>query len=518
MKLPAITDVLIIGAGPVGLTLAGLLARHGVSSVVVDKRTGGLRAPAAHVLRNEPRAVLALLGVDEAIEASIPPLPMHYVTWCTTLGGTELGRLDLRSGADGSEKRPWTNISQCRLEPILEAAICASPQVQLIRGAECLGVSQEGGAARARIRCDDGAEREIAADWIVAADGAGSRTRKALGIDMVGPGPLGQFFMVHFKADLSTWIDDRPGPIFWIMHPDAAGTLIVHDKTCSHVFMTPINGTQGEQDRIADRLAAALAIPIDVEIVSIDRWTPYCQVAERYREGRVFLAGDAAHRFPPSGGLGLNTGLMEAHNLAWKIALVQSGAAPPSLLDSYEAECRPAADVNAQESLQNAMRLGLVSGALGGQFTLKALEDRLSAMSADERTSLASAIEAQRSHFMADGQFPSLRGDNEGAPRRWPAPYEHFTLFAPDPDDWRSPVDAIAAQFGIAIVVQSSPAADPAPKPETPRTFLTRPDGLIFWRTSECGEPALQSMRMAFDALIGRRVAEGTDVLARIAP
>jgi 2,4-dichlorophenol 6-monooxygenase len=409
MTQPLRTQVLIIGGGPVGLTMAGLLAKQGVRSIVVERRNETMRAPAAHVLRNRARAVLGLLGIEDEIERNIPHLPMHYITWCATLGGSELGRLDISSPNPGV--RSWTNLSQNRLEPLLIDVALAHAEIDLRIGSLCESVAQGDDSVCAKIISVDGTEHVIDADWVVAADGAGSRTRKNLGIEMLGNGPLGRFFMVHFRADLSPWIDHRPGPIFWINHPEAPGTLIIHDLKQSHVFMTPMNGTDGEMDAIPARLASALNIGIDVDIISIDTWMPYCQVAERYRDGRIFLVGDAAHRFPPSGGLGLNTGLLEAHNLAAKLASVVNGKADAGLLSAYEAECRPAAQANADESLMNAMRLGLISGAIGGCFDIDALETRIATMNDDERAVLADAIEQQRSHFMSDGVYPGPPGD-----------------------------------------------------------------------------------------------------------
>jgi 2-polyprenyl-6-methoxyphenol hydroxylase-like FAD-dependent oxidoreductase len=503
VNLPAKTEVLIVGAGPVGLTLAGLLARQGVASIVVEKRTGELRAPAAHVLRNGPRAVLALLGIDADIEASVPDLPMHFITWCTTLGGSELGRIDLRKGREDRTDRPWTNLSQNRLEPILAGVVGSHARTTIVRGATCTDVSQTEASATAKIVADDGVEQSIEADWIVAADGAGSRIRKALGIELEGVGPLGKFFMVHFKADLSPWIDHRPGPIFWIMHPDASGTLIVHDKTNSHVFMTPMSGVDGEEAAIPARLAEALGIDLDVEILAIDRWTPYCQVASRYREGRVLLLGDAAHRFPPSGGLGLNTGLMEAHNLAWKLALVQSGRASTGLLDSYERECRPAANANAQDSLRNAMQLGLITEAMGGCFTLEAMHDRLKAMSADEQTILADAIEAQRSHFMSNGRCPEPGGDLDCVPAlRWPTDYGGFELHTHDTALWEDGVAKMPDLAGMTCAVRPLPRDCATRLADTPMTFLTRPDGVVIWRADD-GACDTEPLHAAIIAAVG---------------
>jgi 2,4-dichlorophenol 6-monooxygenase len=232
--LPSETGVLIVGAGPVGLTLAGLLGLCGVSCTVVERRADHIKAPAAHVLRHDPRRVLALLGIDDAIEAAEPALDMRYITWCTTLGGPELGRLDIRGARQASDQpleRPWTNLSQNRLEPILATTVSAMSGVDVHYATQCESITQHGPSVSAVLRSADGIEHTITADWIVAADGAGSRTRAAVGAELVGHGPLGQFFMVHFRADLSPWILDRPGPIFWLMNPEASGTLIVHDVT-----------------------------------------------------------------------------------------------------------------------------------------------------------------------------------------------------------------------------------------------------------------------------------------------
>jgi 2,4-dichlorophenol 6-monooxygenase len=222
-----------------------------------------------------------------------------------------------------------------------------------------------------------------------------------------GAGPLARFSMVHFEADLLPWIQHRSGSLFFVLNPESPGCLIVHDPERSHVFMLPRQGDAEADVRIPERLAAALGVPVTPRILSVDAWSPHVQVAARYREGRVFLVGDAAHRFPPTGGLGLNTGIQEAHHLAKRLAAVALGEGDEALLDGYEAACRPAARANADASFENLVRLGEIPRVIGECADLASLERRLASLTPEERRRLEQAIEAQRSHFLSDGHAPA---------------------------------------------------------------------------------------------------------------
>jgi 2-polyprenyl-6-methoxyphenol hydroxylase-like FAD-dependent oxidoreductase len=304
------------------------------------------------------------------------------------------------------------------LEPILLRHASRQAPARIVRGAECIGIDPRDRSVTARLRCEDGREQLIEGDWAVAADGAGSSVRRMLDVPMEGTGPLARFSMVHFEADLVPWVQHRSGPLFWILNPESPGCLIVHDPKRSHVLMMPRRDSDAEEETIPKRLAAALAVPLEPQILSVDAWSPHVQVAARYREGRVFLVGDAAHRFPPTGGLGLNTGVQEAHDLVTRLAAVANGNATAALLDGYEGACRPAARANADESFENLKRLGEIARVIGEWPDLASLERRLASLPSAERMQLAEAIEAQRSHFVSDGSAParSDRGD-DGATR-----------------------------------------------------------------------------------------------------
>ncbi len=401
--LPTSTRVLVVGGGPVGLTASALLSERGIPHLVVERRAEIQRAPAAHVLRPRTMEIFDRLGVGDAVREAAPLKRLEFIIWCTTFGGPEVGRID--AYADGHEGLEWTNCPQNLLEPILLAHAEGQEPARVVRGAECTGLTLDPGSVTATVRLADGTLETVEAAWLIACDGASSPTRRRLGIPMVGAGPEGRFFMVHLEADLRPWIEHRPCPLFWIMNPESPGALIVHDPERSQVFMTPRFGTEGEEAQVPRRLRQALGIDLEPTILAIDTWAPHVQVAERYREGRAFLAGDAAHRFPPSGGLGLNTGVLDVDFLVHELAAVEAGGDERGL-DRYEAACRPVAQSNATDSFENMKRLAAIRQVIGPQPDRAALEKRLASLSGPERKQLDEAIELQRSHFASHGRMP----------------------------------------------------------------------------------------------------------------
>jgi len=321
------------------------------------------------------------------------------VRWVSKLGGELIGSLPFERQGDDTlavTPTPLRNLSQHKLEPTLRDEL-ATRGVTVQYGTEWIAGTQDHASVRSTV-LDGGAESMVTSRWLLACDGAGSPVRRWLGIEPVGPHRIQTFLMVQLAADFRSVVGADRGVLHWICDPAAGGTFVAHDLDREWVYMYPWDpDTDPVENITAARCAAlvraALAEPdTPFEVVDFATWVMTAQVAERYRAGRVFLLGDAAHRFPPTGGLGLNTGVADVHNLAWKLAAVARGDAPDALLDTYELERRPIAEHNAAVSLQNALKLVDVPVAIG--------EDLAATLGDPEsRAAVQAAIADQALHF-----------------------------------------------------------------------------------------------------------------------
>lgn len=405
-------DVLIVGAGPTGAMLGLLLQRLGVAARIVERRTAPSQAPAAHAINARTFEICRQAGVDmEAIAAaSQSPADAGETHWVTRLGGEILGSLPYERQDDdvlSLTPTPLRNLSQHRFEPILLDALRASGAAEPCWGERWTSATQDADGVTSQVTDASGRTRQIRSKYLLGADGAGSPVRKWLGIAQEGPERLQCFVMIHFRADLRPLIGARPGVLFWVNDPACSGVFVAHDLANEWVFMhafDPDREPADSYDRArCERIVRAAMTRDDVplEILTISPWVMTCQVAERYRDGRVFLVGDAAHRFPPTGGLGLNTGVQDAHNIVWKLAAVVAGRAPDSLLDTYQAERQPVARYNAEQSLNNALRLLEIPQALGLGADPEASQRAFADVLVDpaRRRAVAAAIANQAEHF-----------------------------------------------------------------------------------------------------------------------
>lgn len=404
--------VLIIGAGPAGQLSALSLARQGIASEIIDRRSAISTAPKAHAVNARTLEICQSLGIDaQAIRAAgASANDAGWVRFMGKLTGPEFGSLPYERQDEGALENtpfPLTNIPQPKFEATLEKALVADPLISFSRNATCTDLSETSGGVRVTI--EDGKTGntvEKSYTYVIAADGAGSPTRHALGIAMDGPEVLENFITIHFEADLRSLTDARPGVLYFLFDPDTQGALIAYDRANTWVLMHGYDpATESAADyteaRCRDLVAKAIGqADVQIDICNIGSWAMSAQVAETYRKGRVFLVGDAAHRFPPTGGLGLNTGAGDAQNLTWKLAAVLKGQASSQLLDTYETERQPIARINSEQSLTNASKIFDLIILLHGLDPEKTAE-HYAAVSADPSkvAGLPDVVEAQRPHF-----------------------------------------------------------------------------------------------------------------------
>ena len=355
------SQVIVIGAGPTGLTLALLLARSGIASTLVEKHAQPQAHPAACILNTRTMEVFREIGVADLImRQGQNVFERAYISWVTSLAGRELGRCsampeDLPSLLALSPVHAM-QFPQNRLEPLLWQKVREYELIRFLPGRECVSVEQDGEAVHALLK---GPEVErVSGDYLVACDGSSSPLRRAMDVKWEGR-LLQDMIGVYFTADLTDLVAHRKGILYWIINPAAFGVLIAHWIPHEWVLFTPyFPPQQAPEDFTEKRCQALVAAAVgrqlaDLRIKLIRPWAVSAKLASAYRRGRIFLAGDAAHSLPPTGGLGLNTGVQDAHNLAWKLALAGRGLSGPKLLDSYERERRPIAQTNIRHSAQN---------------------------------------------------------------------------------------------------------------------------------------------------------------------
>jgi 2-polyprenyl-6-methoxyphenol hydroxylase-like FAD-dependent oxidoreductase/ketosteroid isomerase-like protein len=369
MTQPLHTPVLIAGGGPTGLVLAAELSRHGVPSVLAERNEHTTLFPKMDITNGASMELLRRLGVDNELRAvGVGAEHSFDVIFAAGLDGPVHGRwrqpsvneqrATIAATADGSVPgQPWQRCSQAIFEAMMMDRARRDPLVDVRQGWRLQACSQIGDVVAAELADNNGDTVTVHADYLVGCDGASSRVRSELGIEMDGMKDFTTFALVHFRSlDLTNL---HALGQFWHVYTSTGAVLIAQNEIDAWTLHLDLGAEVDDPDPIGDPrefVARALGRPIVIdEVLTSSVWRPNAMLADSYGRGRIVLAGDAAHTMIPTGGYGMNTGLGDAVNLGWKLAAAVQGWGGQQLLASYEIERRPIGDRNRTACVENAM-------------------------------------------------------------------------------------------------------------------------------------------------------------------
>jgi 2-polyprenyl-6-methoxyphenol hydroxylase-like FAD-dependent oxidoreductase len=540
--------VLIVGGSLVGLSAALFLRWHGIDVLTVERHAGtAINARAGHFhLRTVE--ILRSVGLEDTVrcksEEQYPP--NGGINNVESLAGREIANYfpNLNAGVDEFSPTVRLFINQDALEPILRAR-AEELGARLRYQAECTSLEQDADGVTARVRdLGTGAESSVRAKYVIAADGNRSPARERLGIGMHGHGLLSHSITIYFRAeaDLGPLLQDRNQGVHYVTNPllrgffrldrsGNAGFLVVNlvgdtsrpEVVAAFPSAPWANVAEGiTQQRALELLRAAIGVPdIPVVIEDIATWRAVADVADRLQDGRVFLAGDAAHVVPPNGGYGGNTGVQDAHNLAWKLALTLTGVAGPGLLETYQAERYPVGELTVEQAFTRYVTR--VAPYLGTENTQPMVDDF--SMEIGYRYNSPAVVpepgghplheHPRESHGRPGGRAPHVFLDRNGTPLSTLDLFgRNFVLLAgPEGGAWKAAARAAADRLAVPLdahVVGGAGLADAggsflgAYGISPSGAVVVRPDGFVGWRAVDAAGAPEDTLGRALRSLLCR--------------
>jgi 2,4-dichlorophenol 6-monooxygenase len=421
------TDVLIVGSGPAGGAASLFLSTYGVDNVVLSRYGWTAHTPRAHITNQRTIELMRDMGIeDQVVEKGTPHHLMGQTAFCTSLAGEEIGRIRTwgthpRRLADYTEASPTlpVDLPQTLFEPIL-ISTAAGRGARLRFDTEYLSLEQDADGVTATVRDRLSNETyQIRAKYLIGADGGRSKVAQDIDLPMAGAMDIEGSMNIVFEADLSKYVAHRPSVLYWVLQPEAQvggiGAGLVRMVRPWHEWLIVWGYDINQPAPVVDEAMATEIVhklvgddTIDVKLKGTSVWSVNHMYAEKASKGRVFCMGDAIHRHPPSNGLGSNTSIQDAYNLAWKLALVLKGQAEPSLLQTYDEERTPIARQIVDRSNKSRTQFGQIFHALGmtpdapAGRTIESLKDD-TPDGAAQREELRTAIELKDYEFNAHG-------------------------------------------------------------------------------------------------------------------
>jgi 2-polyprenyl-6-methoxyphenol hydroxylase-like FAD-dependent oxidoreductase len=525
--------VLVVGGSLVGLSTAMLLGHHGIRSLVVEHHRGTAIHPRAAQVVQRTMEVFRTVGIEQIIRTKSDEQFVQdgAIMAVETLAGKELGYFisNLNEGIRDVSPTERVFISQTLLEPLLKARAEALG-AELRFATEMTSFERHEGGVTAIIRQRDTGETEtVRADYMVACDGAHSRVREALGIPMSGRGTFARSATIYFRADIGPLLRGRNLSVIYVNNSTQRGFIRV-EKPFDRGFLaiTALGDPTRPETDVSTGLDQARAVAlvrnalgvddIAVEIDDIMRWDAEADTAVRFQVDRVFLAGDAAHVMPPHGGWGGNTGVQDAHNLAWKLAMTLTGDAGPRLLGSYETERRPVGELTAEQAYSRYVtRTAPYLAADGFQPVLPDLDVELGYGYVSDVITPDGAPAPLHQSPRESRAIPGTRAPHVWIERRGEGERSvervstldlfgrHFVLLiGSEGQAWTDAARALAARtrlhlevhcFGTNHLVDPEGAVGESYGMTPGGAVLVRPDGFVAWRSKGAGEgPVATSM------------------------
>ncbi len=576
------TDVLIIGTGPAGGSAAALLSTYGISNMVINKYGWTARTPRAHLTNQRTMEILRDLSLEpEVMHLATSSDLLGENTYCTSLAGEELGRIKTwgthplrRADFELASPTALVDLPQNLLEPILiRAAAHRGSKVRF--DTEYLGMEQDDdGVTSTLLDRITGQTFDVRSKYLIGADGGNSKVVDDAGLPIEGEMEVSGSMNIVFDADLSKYVAYRPSVLYWVIQPgsDVGGLGIgVIRMVRPWNRWLAIWGYEVEEGppELDDKLATAIVHnmigdhEIPVHIDSTSTWTVNNAYATRNTNGRIFCMGDATHRHPPTNALGSNTSIQDAFNLCWKLALVLTDKASPSLLESYDAERSPIAEQivkRANKSLQDfppiLHALGILDTADPEQMNKNiSARKNTTAQAAKQRAALIQAIDSTHYVYNAHGVEMNMRYTSDAiVPDGSPDPgfkrdaelyHEHSSRpGAPVPhawlqrgkekistldlcgkgnfslitgtggEEWIQAAREASAAYGVDIDVHvigpgktvEDPYGDFSRLRETEENgaLLVRPDFIVAWRAKQLNSSATSDLIVAVGKVLGR--------------